>query len=339
MEIEVNQDKVLAASTVDNNLHRAEEYSEIARALGLNFWTDESFIHVGTLKCEQGWIVHLTVIPKELPGLMETIVPLLTEFQLPFKIIKNKELHREVNNGSYGKYKIGKVMTIFLDNEHIATDAIKRMMQLTTRFVGPEIYGDFRLSNNIYFRYGSFVHRTAIDGMGNKVVVIKDNEGNVFVDRYSEPPFVPHWAYNPFLPLIEGLRRPKAEYLIGERFIPLKPIKRDVKGNVWKGIYFSKYFIPRWCVIKEGRLGMWPDDYGRDISSRLKWQYKVNQYLDGHIPNAKVIAHFGAGDHWYLVMQYIKGGRDAIKAIFKMMDNKPWFDQPSTVKKDRKSVV
>src|SRR6266700_4089039 len=63
------------------------------------------------------------------------------------EIVKNKKIHSDINGGFYGKYKIGKIITIFLDDESIIESLTKRLLELTTDYTGPEIFTDFPLGN------------------------------------------------------------------------------------------------------------------------------------------------------------------------------------------------
>ncbi|KAI9437924.1 hypothetical protein F5148DRAFT_1353934 [Russula earlei] len=207
-------------------------------------------------------------------------------------------------------------------------------MDLTaTGFTGPQVLTDVYLNTILFIRYGSFIPRIVIDEWGNKVRVIQDGMGNPFIDQYYTPPVVPLGIYNPFQALVAPRPLPPKVYVVGNKYMPVKLLKKDVRGDVWKALYFNKFLIPKWCVVKEGRKGMFPDNYGRDIRSKLTWQYQVAQSLTSSMPVPKTLDYFEdkATGHAYLVQAYIKGSKDLKNIVIQKLKATAWFAQPVAV--------
>ena len=68
-----------------------EDYSSILKFYGLEFKKVDYYLQVGELKTVQGWILHLSVVISKIPDLLESVVPFLTEGNIPFKIVMDKQ--------------------------------------------------------------------------------------------------------------------------------------------------------------------------------------------------------------------------------------------------------
>ncbi len=94
---------------------------------------------------------------------------------------------------------------------------------------------------------------------------------------------------------------------IAGKYLPTQLIKRDEKGNVYKGIYFRKMLRPEWCLIKQGRKSKCSDDHGRDIHDRLLWQQKINTELASKVNMPVILDCFIEKGDMFLVMEFIEG--------------------------------
>lgn len=262
------------------NKRRQIDYNQILESLKIEYQEDDYYIRVGTPVVTQGWILHITVVIKNGAELITEVVPLLLDHNAPFKIIKNSSLHRKINDGDFGKNKVGKIVTVFLDNPTTIETLTRKLISATRKYNGPKVFTDLPIQNVIFTRYGSFVNMIDIDSFGNKVRLLKDQNENLILDNYYSPPVIPSWVDNPFLPFIDIFNKEKKSKIIENKILLLKLLKEDVKGNVWKGLYLSKTLIPMLCIVKQGRIGIFPDENGRDARDRLRWQYHLNQALE-----------------------------------------------------------
>jgi len=311
--------------------HSSDDYTEAFKKYSIDYKVDDQYIYVGEPRVSQGWILHITVLPTQMVKLLDAVLPGLSQYDVPYKIVKNMVVHKNTNSGDYGSYKIGKAITIFLDDESIIEPLTKKLLLLTEGFSGPQVLSDFTLGNILFTRYGSFITRVEEDALGNRVRVISDGEGTLILDLYHTPPIVPKGIFNPFLSFIQQPKeRPKIN-LVGNKYMPVKLLKNDPKGDVWKALYFNKYLLPNWCVVKQGRKGMAIDEYGRDSRERLVWQNEVGKVIKKSIPTARIIDLLEDEGHLYLAMKYIKGGKDLKSVILDKLKCNAWFTQPAGI--------
>jgi tRNA A-37 threonylcarbamoyl transferase component Bud32 len=310
----------------------ALNYEELIKKHVPCYTIDDYFIHVGRPKLNQGWLLHITLIPSQIEQLVPIVIPQLLSYDIPFKLIKDKHNHSRINSGSFGKYKIGKIITAYFDNESVIAPFLEKIIPLTEEFTGPTVFTDFPISNIIYTRYGSFFPCIEEDAFENRVKIFTDHVGNPMLDRYYSPPIIPIGVKNPFLQFIQNKPKEPKVYLLGNRFMPVKLLKSDAKGDVLKALYFKNGIIPKWCVIKQARKGMFPDEYGRDTRDRIFWQSSVIQTLHDTIHTPRFIDCLETQKEAYLILQYVKKGTDFSQFVYHRSKNLPWFAQPKNVK-------
>ena len=97
-----------------------EDYQTILEELNIPFIEDDHYLRIGTPRISQGWILHLSVVLSQAVEFIHEVLPLINKYSAPIKIIKNRTLHRRLNEGSLGFFKTGKVVTIFLDNPSLS---------------------------------------------------------------------------------------------------------------------------------------------------------------------------------------------------------------------------
>jgi serine/threonine protein kinase len=305
-----------------------EDYSVLLAKYTETFRQDDHYLYVGAPGKTQGWLLHITVIPFQMERMMDAILPSILFYHVPFKIIKNKALHEEINAANHGMYKVGKVFTLFLDNDTIIEQLTKELIEKTSDFQGPQVTTDFTISNNLFARYGTFIPQIQVDAFGNHMRVLKDRLGNFYEDKYHLPPTIPLGVSNPFMNVAVKAPPEEKHFIIAGKYLVTSKIKSDVKGNVYKGLYFNKYQLPKWCIIKEGRKGIFPDKQGRDVRSRLDWQEDINKVFNAIIPTPKVLGNIHEKDVSYLVTEYIPAAKNLNHYLVKKVLHKPWFSQP-----------
>ena len=312
-----------------------DDYASSLRAHGITDYTEsEYYYHVGEPKVAQGWLLHITVIPAQMEQLLDGILPVLMEYGVAFKLAKNESVHKHLNNGKHGNYKIGKVITILLDNDVIITPLVRQLIDLTAdKFTGPVVTTDFYISTILFTRYGSYLSRVETDTWGNRLRLIQDGVSNWFQDQYYTPPIIPQGIHNPFLELVKPQPAPPKVHLIGNKYMLVAVLKSDNKGNVWKALYFTKWLIPKWCVVKEGKKGMFPDALGRDTRDKLAWQYRLHSDLPASPWLPKAIDYIDVAEtgHVYFVMEYVKKGVVLSAALIRQFNRNAWFALPKQV--------
>jgi serine/threonine protein kinase len=293
---------------MDNNLQIASisEYADILRTYGLEYKAVSPYWQVGEMNKVQGWIIHLSVVVHQLQQLLVLIVPELVGRGIPFKIVMDEERARRMVSGSLGYTQLGKMISIYPENDIIANELAKDLIKLTNPFQGPIVPTDRHLGSIVYARYGSFNAVEVVTSSGQPVKCIYNAREELIPDSYAVPFVLPEGVTWPFFE-ITAPSLPSPAKLLNGKYYPLTVIKPDAKGNVIRGLYFKKPWQICSCIIKQGNPHMFADEAGRDIRDRLKWQYDLYQHLHDDIPLPEVIDHFNIDGTTYLAMEFIKG--------------------------------
>jgi serine/threonine protein kinase len=267
-------------------------YSCILDSLGLNFTSIEYYWQVGNPTVNQGWILDLSVVRQQFVEILTLALPLVIGEGITFKIARDSILADSILEGKLGMEYLGKMISIYPENDQHAIDCARKLIFITNGFKGPEIPTARYLGGCVYTRYGSF-----------KPIVV--NGSGELPNSYTNPFVLPKGISWPFESLIPA-DGPKRGKLLHERYYPISTIKEDTKGRVIKAIYFKGLFIAS-CVIKEARQYVLYDDSERDIRNRLRWQYELYNKLATDIPMPAVVDYFEESGNDYLVMDFVKG--------------------------------
>jgi serine/threonine protein kinase len=298
-------------------------YASILLDHGVSFRETGHFLQVGELLREQGWLLHISVVPTQLWALMESILPELLAYRVPFKIVKNQVLHAAYNNAGYGQFKIGKIITVFLEDETIISALTASLVTRTCDFTGPKVATDFRVGNVVYARYGAFFSHVQPDGYGNLDRVIMDRQGRWIKDTYRVPPVLPAGISNPFVPFMAQIPRSFENPLKGKY-----KLKAPLRAGIWGAVYEARYKDgegnPDRCLIKRGKRGTLADSSGDDMMSRMNWQHQVTMDLQEHLPMPKVIDFWTEKDQAFMVMQWADE-RNLAKFSRQLLEGSTWL--------------
>src|ERR1700748_830808 len=100
-------------SVTTTNQVRPNNYSFILDRYVLNYKASDNYFEVGEADWIQGWIIDISVIPSQFESLLETIIPLLIDKKLVFKIARNFKIAQLILGGEKGLSLLGKVITIY----------------------------------------------------------------------------------------------------------------------------------------------------------------------------------------------------------------------------------
>jgi serine/threonine protein kinase len=299
---------------LDQNTDLSEviNYSEILAGHGLKFRRADRYLEIGNADWVQGWLIELSAILSQIPGLLNTILPLLDAEKVPFKVIRNAEKAYSILTGEYGDAHLAKIITIYPKDDKHANSLALKLLPITSPFRGPEIPTSRRLGEILYARYGAGQPIIRINQSNQRENYIYDVKGNVIKEPMPIPFSLPIGISWPFENIIPA-KTPKKETVLQDRYKPIHVLKNDVKGSVRKGLWLKKFYQIKWCVIKEGRRQMFSDKSGRTIEDRLAWQFELQKDLHGKIPIPEIYDLFTENGDNYLVMEYIKG--DALNTV------------------------
>ena len=308
-------------------------YSDQLEYYNLVYRSTPLYLNVGECNSKQGWILHVSVIPMQLTLALDRLLPFLVDRAFCFKLIKNREHHHLLNIGTYGQTQIGKAISIYPETDERAIEAAQFIIDGTADLTGPLIPGDFPLSKTLSTRYGSFGDTIDTNEYGDLVRYILSPGGERMLDRCLPDPFIPFPMPFPFMSLLKEIDQSARSPILGKRCIVRKPLKKDAKGNVYKGLYIDNWGIRR-CVIKEGRRNMLTSDTGRDISDRYQWERQVESELSATENVPSVFDYFKVNENCYLVSSYISHSVDFGAEVYKLIDHLAWY-AVSRQKKDR----
>jgi len=310
------------------DIKEVENYSEILGKYHLKYREIGYHLHVGETKKTQGWIIHISIVRWQITSLLEKIIPDLISSHVFFKIVKDKETARSILDGKLGDSQIGKVISLYPESDEAAITIAKRLIELTPKFKGPVIPTDAYLGSNVYTRFGAFNPVIITNSEGKQEKYIYNSNNELVPDTHSIPFIMPEGTTWPFHE-ISSVAIPAAPIergpLLG-KFKQICTLKRDAKGSVYKGVYLKNGFIPKACIIKQGKKNMWSDENDRDMIDRLIWQKEICEKLNSVIAAPKIIDFFICNDDAYLIMQYIKGP-NLVEKVCELNNNcKAWVD-------------
>lgn len=282
------------------------DYSELLEMNGIAYERDEFFLRVGVPEKVKGWIFHLSVIKVQFLKLFETVYPFLVEYKLSYKIPADEITKDQLMDGGWGYERLGKVITIYIDNDSAALQLARQLITLTASFKGPAVPTDIHLGAVLYVRYGGFRTDMLADATGQVDNYMYEEDGQVVKDPYNIPFVLPKQINWPFAELAKPVV-PKIQKIFKRKYLPYIFIKPDIKGRVIKSINISQWFNPRWCIIKEGKMGMCSDEVGRDMVDRISWQFELHTDLSRDLPLPGIIDYFSYNNDSYLVMEFIDG--------------------------------
>lgn len=292
----------------------------------LSYQALDHYYQVGEITPVQGWILHISVIKYQLLELLEMVIPVLTKEKTPFKVAKSLEVAAKFLDGGLGYAQLGKVVSIYPENNEQAIRLAHTFITQTQKFLGPIIPTDVPLGGAVYTRYGSFNPILKHDAMGRPLRYIYDTQGQLVPDVLWSPFKMPRgiaWPFSEIRPLTKPL---KHKLLLHNKYKIMYMLKADVKGRVMKALRRTGVTF-QWCVVKEGKQGMWADPTGRDIQDRLKGQYKLQRALGDTVALPKAYDLFTEDGNTYFVMQYIKG-KSLEETIYGLYQNTgPWQNQ------------
>lgn len=274
-------------------------------------------------KRTQGWILHISVIRSQVRRLLIEIIPILKHRACTFKIVQNEEVARITLDGEMGIANIGKILTVYPCSDEITAELAKELAQVTSKYRGPSILTDAHIGGTLYTRYGAINPIVHINALGEAINYMYSPDGSLVADEKPIPFTKPNNVPFPFENIDLTTPTDDRKHL-NSVYRTISTLKFDPKGNVVKAIYLNKFFIPKRCVVKEGKSNMWSDKYSRDMIDRLKWQYSLHLSLGKDAPLPRVIDFISEKGASYLVMEYIKG--QSINSLINKVNSQshPW---------------
>jgi serine/threonine protein kinase len=282
--------------------------TEILSQASLNYKTAGNYLQVGEITNGEGWTIDISIILIQLEELLELVLPILIDRCIPFKVPTTLDMAKCILNGEYGYGQLGKVVSIYPDENENLLALAHHLLTVTSHLRGPNVLTDRHLGGVIYTRYGSYN-----------------------AESYTIPFILPPGITWPFGE-ITSPDTPIGNTILQNKYKPFSILKEDPRGTVKKVLWLKSLFQIKWCILKQGIREMVTDKHGRDIRDRLRWQYQLQKDLFGLIPLPKAYDLFEENGDLFFSMEYIRGKSldETTKATFEF---NTWQQLPLTTRK------
>lgn len=257
------------------------EYAPILLEAKIPFAQKKEWLQSQAFAIRQGWLIHLSVIPLQMPGLITVLIPLL-QTGLPFRMVASQFYQYQLNSGAFGYHLAGQDITLVPSSNEHAFELLNQLIPLTGQFSGPVVEPSLKITDCIFVQYLEPADKS--DSSTYKIEM-----------PAKSIPF-------PSSPCVSFHKQPK---WIGN-YVVLKKLKTSVKGNHYHAVSLKNLSF-RSCFIKEAKPHALCDHFDRDMQNRLSWQMQVTQELQRKLYIPKFIDYIEAGDRSYLVTEYIEG--------------------------------
>lgn len=259
-------------------------YIPVFKRAGIDFKEKETYLVSGDFKFT-GWLLYISVIPRQAEQLLAEVLPFLKEHQVAFQTIKSYAEHRAQNEGEYKLENVGKNIIISTNSDEDAVMLAKGLAPLTEKYTGVEVIDALRLSQNVYAEFSA-----SLKGNG-QVEYYK-----LFIPEKNKIPFTPDIRYN----------KSQNGRFVGKLYLLMNEISNTYKGSIHKAINLKKLSCT-WCLVKHGRANAACDTFGRTIRERLLWQKKVIEELQGIVRTPRYIDYFEKHGDSFLIIDWAEG--------------------------------
>jgi tRNA A-37 threonylcarbamoyl transferase component Bud32 len=253
---------------------------------------------------EQGWKIHVSASQDNAESVLEEVFDYCVPRRISFKFLHGP-LALYVRNAKYApRGASGKLATIYPADDSSCQRILEELDSIVGGEPGPYILSDLRYAGGpLYVRYGAFVQRHCEDPDGELVPAVRDNTGRLVPDVRGPVFAVPDWLVMPaFL----------APHLAARNAVTVSElpyqIDRAVHFSNGGGVYVgTDARTGERVVLKEARpyAGLAAD--GADAVTRLRREHDILQQLSGLDVVPGVRGYLEAGEHHFLVMDYIDG--------------------------------
>lgn len=256
---------------------------------------------------EQGWKIHVSATIHSVLDVLRAIAPTLKAYCASFKVCRNFTDVRFLNSGDAGLSQIGKVITVYPNNDEQMVELAFQLNKLTAGLSGPRIRYDRPLSPGslVHYRFGSFGQLTYQDITGEIKLAIKTPDGDLTEDdRLNLNP--PPWAIDPFNEAGYYLPEDPQNLVLSGRYLCLGQIYRSAKGCVLLAEDMETD-DSRQVVIKQAHRNIFPDGGKVDSISMLRNEMGILSRLQGYHCIPKIFDDFEQNGDYFIVLECIEG--------------------------------
>lgn len=272
---------------------------------------DETWKYCLPNECElplQGWKIHLSSCKGKEVELLDLVLPVLINEQVPFKYRLSTASFYRASSKYAARSGSGKFITVYPKDNDQFCSLLDTLEESVSHLDGPYILSDTQFKKGpVFFRYGGFLYRRSILQSGRQAVVIEGPKGTVVEDIRA-----------PFFVLPEFVEVPKKiKKQVNERLNPdgselekelapyrvLKSLHFSNGGGVYEGL---DVVGNQKVVLKEARpfAGYTNDD---DAITRLRNEADSLKNLQGLKGVPTYLDYKKACGHEFLIESYVEG--------------------------------
>ncbi|MEU6309352.1 lanthionine synthetase LanC family protein [Streptomyces sp. NPDC047014] len=258
---------------------------------------------------EQGWIIHVSVSPREAPAIAPALIRHLTGRGSDFEIALDATVHALLNSRAASARTGSELATVHPRDEEDFRTCLAELDRLLAGAEGAPVPSDqrYRDSRALSFRYGRLRGPDGVDVLGRPLRRILGPDGPAPDDRYAGPahPDWPEWPFDDWKPAPED----EGDGLLGGRFRVTGAVRFSHSGGVYTAEDTADGGRP--ALVREARphTGIDPRQ-GHDAVDALdrEWMFLNLLAAVGSFPAP--VARFRQGEHHYTAQELI--GRPAI---------------------------
>jgi hypothetical protein len=225
---------------------------------------------------QQGWKIHISASVTEAVALCEEVLPLLIHLGTAFKLPADLDGIFRINRGDAGISQIGKVVTVYPDQDNDTAEVATALYDAWKGTEGPRVISDLALgeTSRVYVRFGAFTGRTFVDRRGFHQTALEKSDGTLVADKRSLSGVQAPWAPSPPIAAFaqhEGDPLDNVE-IGGTTYCPILLLHKSPKGKVQLAIDLNCCST---AVLKYAYRGVTGDYWGLDACDRLHHEHQT----------------------------------------------------------------
>ncbi|RAJ81979.1 serine/threonine protein kinase [Chitinophaga dinghuensis] len=274
--------------------------------LNINYIFAHPYLLIGEKKHQKGWIISLSVSIIEASKYLREFIPLIAKLNAAVEIPINHQALTQILMGYLGIEQFNVVINIYPNNDKNAVNIFNIIMQINPPIRYPKIPTAQHLINNIFIKheYHSVIKMPSDDGREKTWGI--NTDGSLTYCPVKSP-----YKLNKSIqwPFDKSLLNTSNNFnkTVGNRAVITNTLKKDIKGNVFNGIYFQEWWIPKKCIIKSGNKNDLINLYNNDSADNISFQYYIHKKIErlNIAPKAYDLVSDQQATHF--VMEYIDG--------------------------------
>jgi serine/threonine protein kinase len=291
----------------------SSDYEEVLRQLLPDDWEvsrHDLWLMAASHRTEippQGFKIHLSATFHSAREVLRRVVPECAQDVVAFKVVADPLLLGVVGSKNYGRGASSKFITIYPRDMDQFRRLIGRLDDATKQLEGAYILSDRRYRDKgvVYYRYGGFLPRYALNVTGTREPVIGAPDGTLQPD--PRLPFfeLPEWVDDPFGN--SGVPEPEDEPVLGQRYRVLKALSFSNAGGVYLALDTR---TGNEVIVKEARpfTACWIRGSSLlDAVEVLHREAAVLRDLEQLPFIPRLIDEFKEWEHHYLVQEKVPG--------------------------------